>query len=323
MQTLFPGVHLIEAEYRGRPQNMPLLVGSWGAMLVDTGTREAADGKVLPALAEAAGPDRLRWVVDTHCDLDHIGGNAAAKRAAPGAMLACGTADRETIEDVDRLVRERYDAWRTDHGVAFPEERLARMREECGEARPVDVTFSGGERVRLDAGWLVEVIHLPGHSRGHIGILDHRHRALYAGDAIHGAFYPGVDGAPKLPPTYLEVDQYLDTIRTVLALARGGAVTTYVGSHWPVLRGEEQIAAFCEQARKFCMHAEQLVLAEVRRGEDVRLAELMDRLGPQLGSWPREEDDHLCFALAGHLDLLERRGAIRSSRKGQIKVYGA
>jgi len=322
MESLFPGVYLIEGEVRGRPIRLPLLVGRAGALLIDTGTRAIAEERVLPALeAVAGGPRRLRWILVTHSDREHLGGNAVLKRAAPEAILACGTADREHVEDPDRLLGERYDAYRGDHGVAVPDERRAQIRESCGDPQDVDLTLSGGERIRFDAGWDLEVLPLPGHSRGHIGILDRRHHVLYAGDALHGAFYPGPDGAPKMPPTYLEVDRYLDTTRTVLALARGAACTSYIGCHWPVKRGLEEISSFCEESRRFCLHAEQLVLSEVRSGEPVALGALIGRLGPRLGDWPRSEDIQLRFALAGHLDLLERRNLIHSERQGTGKVY--
>ena len=324
MESLFPDVHLIQRGVDGRDLRVPLLVGSAGALLIDTGTREFAEEEILPALESVAGgADRLRWILNTHPDLEHTGGNGVLKRAAPRAVLACGTADRELTEDREKLIRDRYDPYRADHGVAYSDERLAHIRAAGGDAAPVDVTFSGGERIRLDPTWLLEVIHLPGHSRGHLAVLDHRHHVLFAGDALQGAARPGPGGEPGWPPVYFDVDLYLDSSRTALALARGGAVTTLVASHWPVLRGEEEIVAFCEEGRRFCMHTEQLVLAEVRRSENVRLAELIDRLGPLLGRWPRAEDTELRFALAGHLDLLERRGSVRSDRSREIKVYRA
>ena len=323
METLFPDVHLIEGEVEGRTFRAPLLVGRRGPSSIDTGPRPFAEELVIPALEEIGGGSRLRWVLTTHPDAHHAGGNARVKEAAPGAVLACGTADRELVEDPERLLRDRYDPYRADHGVAYSDERLERMRSARGPGAPVDLTLSGGERIRLDDGWLLEVLHLPGHSRGHIAVLDHRHHALFAGDALQGAVCPGAGGQPAAPPVYLDVDLYLDSVRTVLALARGGAVTSYIGSHWPVARGEEEIAAFCEESRRFCMHTEQLVLSEVRRSENVRLAELINRLGPQLGPWGRGEDTELRFALAGHLDLLERRGAVHADRRREIKVYRA
>ena len=321
MQTLFPGVHLIECRIGGRPLHLPLLIGESGALLMDTGTREIAEETVIPALREAlGGPERLRWIITTHPDGDHQGGNALLKRFAPRALLVCGTADRELVEDPERLTRERYDAWRADHGVAYPDTQLAEMRRSAGDPQPVDLTFAGGERIRLAGDWLLEVLRLPGHSRGHLAVLDHRHHVLFAADALHGRCYPGPDG-PSMPPTYLEVDPYLDTIRTVQALARGKAITAYAGCHWPVCREEEEVSAFCEESRRFCIHTEQLVLAEVRRSEGVGLGQLMERLGPQLGDWPRRADADLCFVLGGHLDLLERRGAVHAQREGGIKVY--
>src|SRR5262245_52006322 len=129
IEGLFPGVHLIEGEVDGRTLRLPVLLGAEGALLIDAGSRRIAKEMVLPALEEiAGGPERLRWVVTTHCDLEHSGGNGVLKEAAPRSVLACGTPDRELVEDPEKVLSERYDPFRADHGVAYSDERLERMR---------------------------------------------------------------------------------------------------------------------------------------------------------------------------------------------------
>ena len=303
-QELFPGVFLLQGVVGGRPLRLPLLVGAQRALLLDTGCASDVEGFILPALRELGlNPSRLGLIINTHCDLDHTGGNHGLKQVAPQALLCCGDADRQQIEDPQAMYALRYDAYRRDHGICYEGASGDWIHSSLGQAQPVDLTLRGGERLRLAPDWEVEVVHLPGHSRGHLGLLDRKHRALYAGDAIHGSQIPDLEGRPALGPTYLYVDQYLDTIRFIENLD----IDYYVGCHWPVRRGAE-IAAFCAESRGYVEQAERLIIAAMAAPKTLK--ELCLEVGPRLGSWPEAVNLEHCYAFGGHLQRLLGLGRI-------------
>jgi glyoxylase-like metal-dependent hydrolase (beta-lactamase superfamily II) len=297
-QPLFPGVYLLQGVVGGRPLRLPLLAGAQRTLLLDTGCAPDVEGFILPALRELdLEPGRLNFIINTHCDLDHTGGNHGLKQHAPQALLCCGAADQEQIEDPQAMIALRYDAYRADHGISYEGAARDWIIASLGQAQPVDLTLRGGERLRLAPDWEVEILHLPGHSRGHLGVLDRKHRALYAGDAIHGAQIPDLEGQPALGPTYLHVDQYLDTIRFIENLD----IDCYVGCHWPV-KGGDEIAAFCAESRAYVEQAERLILEALALPRTLR--ELCFTLGPRLGPWPEAFNSEHCYAFGGHLRRL-------------------
>jgi glyoxylase-like metal-dependent hydrolase (beta-lactamase superfamily II) len=294
MKRLFDGVFLLEGQVGARPLYLPVLRGKEGALLLDTGCVEHVDNLILPGFAELGIlPLDLRFVINTHPDSDHVGGNAGIKRWSPRALLCCGDADRELVEDPAELFRRRYDAYRP-YGVFYSEETATNIRRDLGEAQPVDLTMRGGERIRLSPDWEVEVLHLPGHSKGHLGILDARNRVLFGGDAIQGSVYLDVTGQPALCPTYLYPETYLQTCQLIEHLD----IDCYVSCHWPIKTGRG-IAEFCDETRAFVERAELLLQAEGTR--DLRDACL--KLGPRLGAWPAPVHLELAYAMAGHLHL--------------------
>ncbi len=294
MNELFESVYLLEGRVGIRPLYLPLLRGGFGTLLLDTGCAEHVDSLILPGLHELGlGPDDLRFVINTHCDSDHVGGNAGIKRWAPRSLLCCGQSDRCVIERPEELFKTRYDAYRR-FGVFYPEEVARNMRIDLGDPQPVDLTFRGGEHIRLDADWDLEILHLPGHSKGHLGIWDHRNRALFGGDAIQGAVYLSTTGQPALCPTYLYPETYLQTCQLIEQLD----LDYYVSCHWPIKRGPE-IAEFCQETRAFVERAELLLRNSGLK--DLRTACL--QLGPQLGNWPESVHLELAYAMAGHLGL--------------------
>ena len=311
MQKLFDGVFMLEGEVGGRPLQLIYLQGESSSILLDTGCTNDPEDFIIPQMREAAGnpggePADLQWILITHSDLDHIGGNFLMKQHAPQAILACGDADRFACTGPDEIIALRYDAYRADHQIFYDDETQEAIRGQCGQFQPIEATFVGGERILLAPDWTVEVVALPGHSHGHIGLLDRRNAALYGGDAIHGRVYHGFDGTEKLPPTYLHVDEYLATIRLIEHLP----ISTYVGCHWSIKRGIE-IAEFCAESRQFVAQADLLLREYLRDPHTLR--EACMALGPQLGDRPHGGLDlELVFALNGHIEQLLNRGLIEA-----------
>jgi glyoxylase-like metal-dependent hydrolase (beta-lactamase superfamily II) len=294
MRKLFDSVYLLEGQVGVRPLYLPVLRGKEGALLLDTGCAEHVESLILPGFAELGiHPEDLRFVINTHPDSDHVGGNAGIKRWAPRTLLCCGDADRHLIDDPRELFRRRYDAYR-QYGVFYADATAKNIHRDLGDAQPVDLTFRGGERIRLEPDWEVEVLHLPGHSKGHLGILDIRNRVLFGGDAIQGSVYLDVTGKPALCPTYLYPESYLQTCQLIEHLD----LDYYVSCHWPIKKDRE-IAEFCDESRAFVERTE--LLLKSQGVTDLREACLT--LGPQLGKWPDPVHLELAYAMAGHLGL--------------------
>jgi glyoxylase-like metal-dependent hydrolase (beta-lactamase superfamily II) len=294
---IYPGADLIECEIVGRPLYLPLLREGRSAVLIDCGTRDQA-AKVIPPFLQQLDIE-LAWLIVTHPDGDHCGGTAEIKKRYPNVQIACGNADRELVESPDYLFEFRYDAYRRDHGIFFEEEIAQQIKNCSSEAQPVSLTFVGGETVCLGNDRILEIWHLPGHSRGHLGIYDRKNRTLFYGDAIQGAGYRSLSGHWALCPTYLYVDSYLQTIRIIESFP----AEMIVGCHWPVFRGKDAIQKFCAESRDFVMHADRLIIDYLRREESgATMRELCEQLSKELGNWPYEVHLELANAISGHLD---------------------
>lgn len=310
---IYPGADLIECEIVGRPLHLPLLREGDSAILIDCGTRSHAR-KEIPAALEELGVENLAWLIVTHPDGDHCGGTAEIKKRYPKVQIACGSADATLVESPDYLFEFRYDAYRRDHGVFFDPDTARAIRNCSSEPQPVTLTFTSGEAIHLQNDRVLEIWHLPGHSHGHLGVYDRKHRALFYGDAIQGAGYKSLKGGWALCPTYLYVDAYLQTIRII----ENSPAQTIVGCHWPVLHGEEAIRAFCGESRNFVAQAERLIIDHLgTRSGCVTLRELCEELSDRLGEWPHDVHLELANAFSGHLDrgVAEGRFALDSSER--------
>lgn len=311
---LVPGVHRIEAQVGGRPLYLFLFLGE-RRLLLDAGCASTVDEFIAPALGELGlGLGDLDMLLITHSDLDHQGGAHALRQANPSLWVGCGLLDVPLVSDPDALVTRRYQAYRAEHGIAPDEATLAWMREESGKPERVDVGWSGGELLQLEAGWGVRILHVPGHSPGHLAVLDERSGALFSGDCLQGSVYLGLDGTPKLCPTYTHVDEYLATAALIESLAP----RELHSCHWPAHRGAE-VASFVAETRGYVQQLDGLVRASL--AEPLTLAALIARVNEQLDSpWPDGIAQELVYSVHGHAERLVALGLATSERGGDGRV---
>ncbi len=218
---LFRHVYQIASLVADRNLFQYLFVGD-NTVLLDTGASYTPGETIVPFLKTIGiAPARLTIAINTHADADHHGGNASLKKIAGQVLLACGDQDRLMIEDPDRLFASRYNQWIPDHGVGLGlhPEASAWVRKMVGDAQRIDQTFVGGEHIRIDDERSLQVLHVPGHSDGHLALYDPVNKAVFVGDALHGRYCPTTAGEPALPPGYYSVLAYLGTLQ-MLACVR-------------------------------------------------------------------------------------------------------
>ena len=297
---LYPKVYQIQSLYGGRNLFQYLFVGD-NVVLADTGIASTPEATIFPFFDKLKlKPQQLTLAVTTHADLDHQGGNDSIKRISPGTMLSCGEADRELVENPESLYSQRYNFLKDVHEVGFE----GGPSPDAGRHRHMDVTFSGGERIHLGENWWLEVLHVPGHSQGHLALYDPVFGALFAGDAVQGRGCPKATGEMAIPVTYYHVDTYLSTIRHFESLPLS---VLYTG-HWPVMRGEE-IQDFFSESRHTVEFVDRVILRRLQKHPSGRtMKELINEVAEAVGDWPDDGVFLAMFPIKGHMDRLVQQG---------------
>ena len=312
-----PGIHRIEAPLGDRFVCLFLLLGEERALLIDTGLDTTPRDHLQPYLAGLGfGLDRLDYVLISHADFDHMGGNAAVRELAPHATFLCHEIDREVVEDVERMITVRYGEFATDHGIEDSPETKDWIRSSA-RGVPIDIGLQGGETVRLSADWEVQILHTAGHSRGHVTVYDPRSRTAIITDTALGSTLETKAGRPAFPPTYRYVEPYLASIQRLQAMP----IDTLLTSHFPVYRGDEA-AAFLAGSRAFAERVDGAVRDELRASNAaLSMKELIERLASRLGDWPEGAEIFLAYPLQGHLERLVQHGLIAENRGAERVTY--
>lgn len=203
---VLPGLLCVPS--RSLDSNVYIVRGDDGLLVVDTGLGLSVEQVFAEMRRAGLDPGEVRLVVNTHCHLDHVGGNDAFLRASPRARVAVHEADAEF------LVR----------GVAEAVEPLGVGRSLVKPTR-VDVRLRDGSRVGV-GDFEFTVIHTPGHTPGSICLYDEERRVLISGDTV---FLEGI-GRYDFP-----YSSYEDLVRSLERLA-GLDVEALLPGHGPFSR---------------------------------------------------------------------------------------
>lgn len=311
------GIHRIEAPLGDRFVTVYLLVENDDALLIDTGMDDTPGTYIAPYLDQIGlSPARIRYVLTSHADFDHTAGNRSLQEMAPSALFLCHALDQPMVEDIEVMITERYGEFAVDHAIDESDESKAFIRNSSRHV-PVNMTVSGGETIRLGNFWQVEILHTPGHSRGHLSVYDARSQSLIICDATLGSAVLRKDGKPAFPPTYRYVDSYVASMNRF----RGMPVKTLLTSHYPVYTGLG-VAEFLTESRAYVDRVDRALVDELTAaGAPRTMRELCTNLGPKLGEWPDAASIFLVYPLQGHLERLVQYGLVVTGRRDGLLTY--
>ena len=208
MRELAPGVHVLGGTKGGRVRSF-LLEAAGELTLVDTLFENDARG-VLDAIRKLGRtPSDLKRIVLTHAHRSHLGGLAALKRETGATVLA-----HESEADIVSGDRPAQPV-----GLK-PTAPLRTFPFQVGiflnrpKHRPCPIDESVGDD---DAVGPLRVLHVPGHSPGHLAFFWPERRLLIAGDAI--ATWPRFEAG--WPAFTLNPEQHAVSIRRLAGLDAG------------------------------------------------------------------------------------------------------
>jgi len=326
---VLPGVHQIAMDYHGRVLKLYLLLGGVGegfGMLMDAGDAAVPERGILPYFEKIGfDPKGLTHVLVTHPDLDHSGGLLRMREVAAGAKFVCGTLDREQVESPEGMADLRYRAHWYWHGMGLDDrarEKFVAPGGLAGGYVPMDLTFDGGEKLRMGKGRDVEILRLPGHSHGHLGVYLPWANAAIIGDAVHGTANRLQDGRAAFACTYMYIDEYLGTIDRLRAMK----LDRLFSCHWADCNDAAAVDAFLKEAKEYTLSAERAILEAVKAAgaAGLTLREVCVAAKPRLGDWPAEQDGSASSMACGHLRRLVGEGLLRVTDVPPVRyVYEA
>jgi glyoxylase-like metal-dependent hydrolase (beta-lactamase superfamily II) len=293
-----------------------LVVGDERLLLVDSGIDGTIEEHVVPALAEIGRtPDELTDVVISHADVDHYGGNAALRRLAPQARIVAHALDRPLIESWRAAAAERY-GWYRRHGLDYDQGTWQWLEDAAGPDTPIDGTIEPGETLDL-GGIAVEILALPGHSAGHLGVLD---RATGTAIVMDGVLERGlytVDDALIGPPPYASVAAYRGTVERLQSLAprRLGAC------HYAPIEGPDAVSRFLAETAGFIDDLDAVVRGELD-GEARPLEHFWRAADAALGPFP-EMAVELSRSVAAHLEHAVDEGVAARAAGGAVPAWAS
>ena len=148
--------------------NVYLIDGGNTMALIDSGGGKGAQKIIENIKSFGLDPKRIKFLINTHCHYDHIGGNKAVKDLT-GCKIAAHESEVKIIENLDVLT-------------------LADRAKQRGinvESAKVDARLKEGDMLNIDK-YELKVLHTPGHTPGSICLYveEKGKRILFSGDIV-------------------------------------------------------------------------------------------------------------------------------------------
>jgi glyoxylase-like metal-dependent hydrolase (beta-lactamase superfamily II) len=287
-----------------------LVAGDDRLLLVDSGIDGTIAEHVTPALAELGRrPQEITDVVISHADVDHYGGNAELRRVAPDARICASANDRRWLESWAVISRERY-GWYRSHGLDYDEATWTWLENAAGPDTPLDGTVSDGEILDL-GGIRVEVLALPGHSPGHLGVVHRESGTAIVMDAVLGRGLYTTSDELISPPPYGSVAAYRGTVERLRRLKPERLGT----SHYAPIEGRAAVTDFLDATAGFVDDLDGCVRSVL--GSEPKPLEAFWQVADAVVGPFREMAVELARSVGAHLELAVEDGvAVRADRDG-------
>lgn len=170
------------------------VVKSEKTFLIDAGTSRTTE-KVLKTLEEFnIDPNSINAMIITHEHYDHGAGAAALLEKMPTTMVFASEKTAEILKDPSEFIETTKKHYGEAEGLVspFPPVKNVQLLEE-------------GDKIDLGGGISLEVVALPGHTPGGIGLFETKTKTFFAGDAVcnyndQHEFY--------MPPSFPELFDY-------------------------------------------------------------------------------------------------------------------
>jgi glyoxylase-like metal-dependent hydrolase (beta-lactamase superfamily II) len=280
MSEIAPGIHRIEEDLGPRFMAQYLLTGSERTMLVDTGLSQTLEEAIAP-YAESIGIslEAIDELFVSHADVDHIGSNRALRQRSPRTRISCGELDRRWVESNEAILAENY-RWFEPYGFTLGPDVLAFIERELGGDARVDLGLRGGETISLGRDQRWEVLALPGHTLGHMGLWHAGERTAIIIDAVLHRGVCDRAGNLLIPPRIYDLPGYRGTIARLRALAPELLLT----AHYPVM-GRAEASAFLDEAEAFCDDVLRIARAVAAAGSP-NLRAVVEAIDAGVGPYP-------------------------------------
>lgn len=275
----------------------------------------ATENALLLGLAAIdVAPEQIARIVISHAHPDHYG-MVPRLHELSGAQVLVGERDLPKLADRSMLVA----TGRLLLKAGMPMEQLVeigeRERRLGSQIRPEFEEASAlcdGDRLRFD-GFDLEVLHLPGHTAGHISLYHPESGILFSGDTLLLDISPN----PLIEPDPMDpterrrsLVEYLETLDRLSDLR----LTTVFPGHGPPI---EDPGAVIDEMRAHHRRRTE-TLAEMLDTTGKSAWELASELFPRLDGF----DNFLALSeVVAHIDLLVDRGVAELAERDGVTYY--
>lgn len=303
IDEIAPNLFRLEQDDETRIISQYILIVGKKVLVVDAGLPSSAEFAIIPALERLADRDSEISLIITHPDADHFGGTATLKGVFPDLAVMAHKDDCPPLGSLVSTIESRYEPFKLTDEIVLSSQAHTRINSRMGS------DFEVTEKLTSDLffeerPFAVNILHIPGHSAGHLGVWIPGLKILISGDGVMGQGIRNRDGSFLYPPQFIDPTIYRSSIEKL----KGLNIELLLCSHEQPLR-ESSVEEFLQDS---IVSIEDLSYrTQVALGnESCTLLQICAKVHASYGTFPMGRQADFALSVQGILMEMESQGEI-------------
>lgn len=303
IDEIAPNLFRLEQDDETRIISQYILLVGKKVLVVDAGLPSSAEFALVPTLQKLADHNSEISLIITHPDADHFGGTATLKKAFPDLTVIAHIDDCPPLGSLASTIENRYEPFKLSDEIVLSRQAHARINSRMGSDFIVSEKLSS-DFIFAEWPYGVNILHIPGHSAGHLGVWIPGLKILISGDGVMGLGIRNRDGSFLYPPQFISPTIYRSSIKKLKELK----IELLLCSHEQPLHGTS-VDSFLQESLESIedlSYRTEMALGN----ESSTLLKICAKVHASYGSFPMDREADFALSIQGILMEMESQGTL-------------
>ena len=303
IDEIAPNLFRLEQDDETRIISQYILLVGKKILVIDAGLPSSAEFALIPTLKKLADHVSEISLLITHPDADHFGGTAKLKEAFPDLTVIAHIDDCPPLGSLASTIERRYEPFKLSDEIELSNQAHTRINSRMGSDFEVSKKLNS-DLVFAESPFGVNILHIPGHSAGHLGVWIPDSKILISGDGVMGLGIRNRDGSFLYPPQFISPTIYRSSIEKLQKLK----IELLLCSHEQPLR-EASVDSFLQESLVSIDELSYRTKMAIGN-ESSTLLKICAKVHASYDSFPKNREADFALSIQGILMEMESQGTL-------------
>ena len=303
IDEIAPNLFRLEQDDETRIISQYILLVGQKILVIDAGLPSSAEFALIPTVQKLVKHGSEISLLITHPDADHFGGTAMLKAAFPDLTVIAHIDDCPPLGSLASTIERRYEPFKLSDQIELSSQAHTIINSRMGSDFEVSNKLNS-DLVFAEPPFGVNILHIPGHSAGHLGVWIPDSKIFISGDGVMGLGIRNRDGSFLYPPQFISPTMYRSSIEKLQKLK----IELLLCSHEQPLRGSS-VNSFLQESLESIDDLSYRTEMAIGN-ESSTLLKICAKVHASYDSFPKNREADFALSIQGILMEMESQGTL-------------